>query len=218
MKKRYFIIYAFLFFLPSSIKIICYRALGAKIGKKCYIGFSLLFAEKIDIGDFVRIGHFNLIKVKTLKMTDGSMIDMSNWITGAVTGSFYLGRNSVLTFKHYLDASANITIGNNTVIAGRSSVFFSHGINSDIKSRIDIRPIIIGDWCYIGSNVNFVPGSGVADHTFVGMGSVVSKQFTENYILVAGNSAEIKKHLSSKAEFFDRAYLPSKHHPPTYQG
>lgn len=203
--------------LPSRLKIMCYRLMGAKIGKNCYIGMSILDAVRLEIGDNVYIGHFNLLwRFKELKLETGSRLAMFNWITGARQGRFYLGRNSAITRFHFIEASANIFIGSNSIIAGRSSHLMAHGISS--TNLDDQRPIKIGNWCYIGSSSRFVPGSGVSDYTFVGMGSVVTKKYSDKYVLVAGNPAVIKKQLSREDAYFDRTYLPHEHHPHTYKG
>lgn len=204
-------------FMPSAIKILYYRAKGAKIGKKCRIGMSLIEAERLEMGDHVHIGHFNLMwRLKSLKLETGSRLTSMNWLTGARMGSFRLGRNSAITRFHFLEASGNIDIGANTIIAGRNSHFFTHGISS--TNLDDVRPITIGDWCYIGSSSRFVPGSGVSYGTFVGMGSVVTKNLEDKYVLVAGVPAMVKKKLSSNDVYFDRPFMPHAHHPVEYKG
>lgn len=202
---------------PSKIKIICYRAMGARIGKNCYIGFSIVDAKSLEIEECVYIGHFNILwRLKTLKLEAGSRITLFNWITGGREGSFYLGRNSSISFGHYIEASSDIKIGNNCIIAGRFSQFFTHGITPDNLN--DRRAINIGDWCYVGSAVRFVPGVSISDHTFIGMGSVITKSFEDNYVLIGGSPAVVKKRLSRESIFFKRPYLPHAHHPPSYKG
>lgn len=203
--------------LPSRLKIALLRMRGASIGENCRIGFSLLDASEICIGDHVRVGHFNLLwRLTRLELETGSVIVMGNWITGARTGKFRLGRNSGITRFHFFEASGNIDIGSNCIVAGRGSHFFTHGISSiDLDS---IRPITIGDWSYIGSGSRFVPGATVEKGTFVGMASVVTKGHTQSYCLIAGNPARSKKELSSGDVYFDRPYLPQAQHPTDYQG
>jgi acetyltransferase-like isoleucine patch superfamily enzyme len=204
-------------FLPSPIKIWVFRKMGWKIGRQCYIGFSLVQASKATMGDNVYIGHFNVIwRLKTLSMGSGSRITLKNWITGARKGTFAIGKNSSMSGRHFLDASADIIIGSNTIIAGRESQFFSHGITPDC---LDFqKSIIIGDWCYIGSATRFVPGAEVPDHVFVGMGSVVTKKHKESYVLLAGVPATIKNSFERNAVFFDRPFLSHAHHLPEYDG
>ncbi len=97
--------------LPSGLKILMFRALGAKIGKNCYIGLSLIDAESLELGDCVHIGHFNILRrLNMLRLESGSRLNNFNWITCAGTGMFLLGRNSAITRFHFFEASANIVI------------------------------------------------------------------------------------------------------------
>ena len=204
-------------FLPSAIKIMLLRFLGYKIGNNCYLGLSLIQADMISIEDECYIGHGNLIwRLKKFHMGRGSRISSLNWISGAKNGTFELGANSSISMLHFFEASSNIFIRSNCIVAGRSSQFFTHGITpTNIDDR---RSITIGDWCYIGSAVRMVPGTSLADHTFVGMGAVVTKNFSDNFVLIVGCPAVVKKKLSPNSSFFNRSYLPHAHHSPDYRG
>lgn len=202
--------------LPSALKIRVLRRLGARIGQGCHIGLSLIQAQQIEMGDHVRIASFNLMhRLRSIRMGQGSRMNGFNWITGAGTGSFMLGHHSAITRLHFLEASGSIHIGDNSIIAGRGTHMFTHGISSTVLD--DVRPIVIGPWCYIGSSSRFVPGSGVAEGTFVGMGAVVTKRFAERHVLVAGNPARVRKQLSPDDAYFQRPFLPHDHHPPGYR-
>ena len=202
---------------PSRIKIFILRKMGAQIGSGCHIGITVIQAREIEIGNNVRVASFNLMhRLVVLKLADGSRLNGFNWITGASIGSLLLGRNSAITRLHFFEASGDVRIGENTIIAGRNSHFFTHGISS--TNLDDIKPIEIGPWCYIGSSSRFVPGSSVGRGTFVGMGSVVTKPFKDEYVLIAGNPAAIRKKLSSADVYFSRAFLPHDHHLPDYNG
>ncbi|PTM07993.1 MAG: acetyltransferase, partial [Bacteroidetes bacterium] len=45
--------------------------------------------------------------------------------------------------------------------------------------------------CYIGSAVRFSTGVTIADNSIVGIGSIVTKKFTNEYVLNAGNPVKI---------------------------
>lgn len=202
-------------FLPSNLKIWILRLIGHKIGKNCYIGLSIVNASKINMENNVYIGHFNLIwRLTALNLRAGSRITFFNWITGGNFGAFMLGNNSSISRRHFFDASAGIDIEENTIVAGIGSQFFTHGISpSNLNER---KPICIGSWSYIGSGSYFVPGSSVSSHCFVGMGSVVTKPFTQSYRLIAGSPAQEKKEISQESKYFDRHYVPQPHHPNNY--
>ncbi|MCB0074535.1 MAG: hypothetical protein KDE20_23885 [Caldilineaceae bacterium] len=211
------VIALFIALLPSKWKIVVMRHLGAHIGNDCYIGFSVISSHRISIGDHVQFASFNLIhRLNDLSLGDGSRIGSFNWITGAGTGNFRLGRNSAITRLHFFEASGSIHIGENSIIAGRGTHLFTHGISS--TNLDDVRPIAIGPWCYIGSSSRFVPGVSIGRGTFIGMGSVVAKSFDDQFVLVAGNPAQVRKHLSEEDAYFARPFLPHDHHPIGYKG
>lgn len=213
------VIYAILLsFFPSFIRIPLLRRRGARIGVGCRIGFfTVIDCAEIEIGDCVQIASFNLIhRLVSLKMGSGSRMNGFNWITGARTGSLVVGENAAITRLHFFECSGDIHLGPNSIIAGRGSHFFTHGISS--QKLEDIRPIKIGSWCYVGSSSRFVPGSGVSRGTFVGMGSVVSRLHSDEYVLLAGNPARVRKHLAPDDIYFDRPFMPHDHHPENYTG
>ena len=204
--------------LPSGLRIALMRARGARIGRGCRIGmFTVIDAKRIKLGDNVLIAGFNLVhRLAELEMETGSRMNGFNWITGARTGSLRMGRNAAITRMHFFEASGDVIVGENTIIAGRGSHFFTHGISS--TNLDDVRPIRIGPWCYVGSTSRFVPGSGISRGTFVGMGAVVTKSFPDEFVLIVGNPAAVKKRLSPIDPYFDRSYLPHDHHPSGYTG
>jgi acetyltransferase-like isoleucine patch superfamily enzyme len=211
------LLYICIIIFPSRLKIWILRRMGWTIGSHCYIGFSILQACHVTLGDNVYIGHLNVIwRLKTLEMGSGSRINFKNWITGARIGTFKLGKNSAVSGRHFLEASADIMVGDNSIIAGRESQFFSHGISA--SSLDDKRPIHIGDWCYIGSSSRFVPGAKVPNHCFVGMGAVVTKAHEEEYVLLAGVPANVRKKLNKSDVFFDRSFFHHAHHLSNYDG
>lgn len=206
-----------LLLLPSKLKLAILRFFGARIGKGCYVGFSLVNVSNLAMGDHCYIGHINLIwRLRTLSMQNGSRISHGNWITGASVGEFFLGRNSAVTTFHYLEASGFISIGMNTIIAGRGSHFFTHGIAPN--NLDDVRSISIGDWCYLGSSIRAVPGVVLPDGCFVGMGGVLVGEYKCSYSLLVGVPAKVKSSLNTSDAYFNRKYLSHRHHPSGYKG
>lgn len=201
--------------LPNWSKIWLLRRRGARIGRGCRIGISVIDAREIEIGDYVYIASFSLMhRLASLKVGQGARVGSFNWITGAGQGEFVLGHHSAVTRLHFFEASGSIYIGDNSIVAGRGSHFFTHGISS--TNLDDVRPIKIGPWSYVGSSSRFLPGSSIGKGTFVGMGSVVTKQFVQTFVLIAGNPAIVRKHLAATDVYFNRRYLPHDHHPPGY--
>lgn len=204
--------------LPSVAKIPIYRwVFGYKIGKNVWIGLCWINVPFMQIGDNVRIGHFTRFKnVPVVRIGNYCAIGFGNTFTSTYEFTsvastkargnhprLTLGDHCQITMLHYFDVQDSFQIGAFTVIAGRDSVFFTHYLDV-IENSQSAKPIMIGDYCMIGSNVRFAPGASVADCCVVGMGAVVTKPFTESYHLVAGNPAQVVKKLPEDAAYFQR--------------
>ncbi|WP_217126565.1 acyltransferase [Hydrogenophilus thiooxidans] len=110
--------------------------------------------------------------------------------------------HTLITSHHFFDIAGVFRLGAHSWIAGRGSQFWAHGLG------VRDRNITIGRHCYIGSAVRFAPGSAVGDFTIVGLGSIVTRKFTETHVLIAGNPATVLKSLS-ETHFSHPALQPS---------
>lgn len=78
--------------------------------------------------------------------------------------------------------------------------------NSDAHAIIDLaskecinqgKDVILGNHVWVASNVCILKGGGVGDNSIIGAGSVVTKYFSEQNIIIGGNPAScIKKNVS----------------------
>jgi acetyltransferase-like isoleucine patch superfamily enzyme len=197
--------------LPSPLKVLILRRRGHSIGKNVRIGIVYLDVRKLVLEDGVRIASFNYIKnLRELTMRAGARIGgWGNWITATRFndegndgfGRFIIGRGSNITSRHFFDVQETIEIGEQTLVAGFHSAFFTHTYTPDFRNVN--RGIQLGDHCYIGSHSIFTPGSGVGSCTFVGAGSVVVKDFSlQPFVMVGGNPAMVRKHYNADLPFF----------------
>ncbi|NCC60699.1 MAG: acyltransferase, partial [Verrucomicrobiae bacterium] len=60
------------------------------------------------------------------------------------------------------------------------------------QSAILMRPIRIGDGCFIGANSIILKGTELGKNCVVGAGSVVCGKFPDN-VIIAGNPAKVLK-------------------------
>ncbi|WP_158844262.1 acyltransferase [Algibacter sp. L1A34] len=177
--------------VPSSfLKVVILKyVFGYKIGKNVFIGKAYINCEKVSIGDNVRIANGNNFTCNSIIIGDNTMFHSNNNIVGS--GVFKIGKNSRVINNHYFDVWNNITIGNNTWIAGKNSEFWTHGsIHTKTGKNLDIK---IGDNNYIGSSCKFASGVNIGSINIVGLGSVVSSDFENSRNIIAGNPAKIVK-------------------------
>jgi acetyltransferase-like isoleucine patch superfamily enzyme len=224
MSKIRLLILAMLAFFPSFLKRPLYRLFfGYKIGKGVKIGLSLLDARECEIDENVTIGHLNVfIGIKKLSIGDHSRIGHLNIIRGGeevrlgryteilrlneinaipnpiaineVDSRFILGDGSVVVASHKIDFTDRVEFGKRVILGGRNSSLWTH-------NRQMTKPIIVGDYSYLGSEIRMVPGSEIPPKCIVGIGSVITKKFEDEYKLIAGVPAKAVKDLDEDGKF-----------------
>jgi acetyltransferase-like isoleucine patch superfamily enzyme len=224
LSKSRLLLLAFIAVLPSFVKRSCYRLfLGYKIGKRVRIGLSIIDARECRIDDDVQIGHLNLIiRVKKLDIGDHVRIGHLNIIRGGdevnlgryseiirmneinsiaepdvvnpIDPRFSLGDGSIVTTGHKIDFTDRVTIGRRSILGGRNSSLWTH-------NRQRTRPINIGSFAYIGSEIRMAPGGEVPSRCIVGMGSVITGELTAEGYLIAGVPAKPVKELTEEDRF-----------------
>ncbi|HEI3816188.1 TPA: acyltransferase, partial [Escherichia coli] len=55
------------------------------------------------------------------------------------------------------------------------------------------KPIILGDHVWVGAKATFLKGTVIPNNSIIGTGSIVSKEFTEQFTAIAGIPAEVVK-------------------------
>src|SRR6266487_3014575 len=211
-------------FLPSFLKRPFYRLFfHYRIGKRVYIGLSIIDARECVIEDDVRIGHLNIvIGVTKLTIRDHVKIGYFNIIRGGdevllgryseimrmneinsipdpdvvneTVPRFLLGDGSIVTAGHKIDFTDRVEIGRRTILGGRNSSLWTH-------NRQRTRPIGSGSFTYIGSEIRIAPGGGVPSKCIVGIGSVITNEFTEEEHLIGGVPAKSIKELDDDDKF-----------------
>ncbi|HEX7174332.1 MAG TPA: hypothetical protein VF240_03500 [Pyrinomonadaceae bacterium] len=210
--------------LPSFLKRPCYRLFfGYKIGRRVSIGLSIIDAGECVIADDVRIGHLNLIVgVGRVEMGDHVKIGHLNVIRGGwevrlgrwaeiirlneinsipdpdvvnpIEPVFRLGPASVVTTGHKIDFTDRVEIGRRSILGGRNSSLWTH-------NRQRTRPVIVGDYAYIGSEIRVAPGGVIPSRCIVGIGSVITGRIEDDNHLIAGVPAKAVKPLSQEDQF-----------------
>jgi acetyltransferase-like isoleucine patch superfamily enzyme len=210
--------------LPSFLKRPCYRLFfGYHIGKRVRIGLSILDAascrieddvsighlnvvigvENLSIGDHARIGHLNILRggdsislgrfSEIIRMNEINSIPEPD-VVNAVEPVFVLGEGSIVTTGHKIDFTDRVEIGRRSILGGRNSSLWTH-------NRQRTRPIQIGSFTYIGSEIRIAPGGTIPSRCIVGIGSVITGQFEEENQLIAGVPAKTIKQLSAEDNF-----------------
>src|SRR5438067_1715448 len=210
--------------LPGFLKRPLYRRLfGYKVGRRVRLGLSLIDARECEIADDVEVGHLNLVVgVGRLSIGEHARIGHLNVIRGGDEVSigrwaeilrmneinsipdplvvnptdprFHLGDGGIVTAGHKIDFTDRVSIGRRTILGGRNSSLWTH-------NRQRTRPIDIGSFAYIGSEIRIAPGGKLPSRCIVGIGAVITGELAGEGYLIAGVPARPVKELSADDKF-----------------
>lgn len=190
---------------------------GYSIHPTARIGWSWIFPEELVMGEGARIGHLNVaIHLARVELGAHASIGRSNWISGFPRGDarhfnhcmqrepmLILGEHSAVTKNHHLDCTARIEVGRFTTVAGYSSQFLTHSIDLE-ANRQDCAPIMIGEYCFLGTNVVVLGGSRLPDRSVLGAKALLNKAHLEPAHVYAGVPARAIRVVPSDAGYFRR--------------
>jgi len=115
---------------------------------------------------------------------------------------FKISPTSHLKSDTIIECSGGIQIGEYFHTGKGLTIFTTnHNYNSKISIPYDeisiVKPVIIKNYVWLGSNVTIVPGVTIGEGAVVGAGAVVSKDVPD-FAVVAGNPAKILKYRNIK--------------------
>ncbi len=194
------IILAILISLSPTSKLRCFLyklIFGYKIYKS-FIGWKTVIVVNNANLDRCRIsGKNRFIGPMNISINKNSSIGSSNiFICGLWTikeqfensnyeSNLLIEEDTLITENHYIDLAGSFTLSKKSWIAGNGSQFWTHG------AGVSDHNIFIGENCYIGSAVRFAPGSSIGKNSLIGLGSIVTKKFTKENVIIAGQPAKI---------------------------
>ena len=159
--------------------------------------------KKLTIGDHVRIGYLNIIRggdevslgrySELIRMNEINSIPDPD-VVNPTEPRFTLGAGSVITTGHKIDFTDRVQIGERTILGGRNSSLWTH-------NRQRTRPIKVGSFAYIGSEIRVAPGGTIPSRCIVGIGSVITGELAGEGQLIAGVPAKTIKDLSEEDRF-----------------
>jgi len=163
----------------------------------------IIRVKKLEIGDHVRIGHLNIIRggdevqlgrySEIIRMNEINSIAEPE-VVNPIDPRFLLGNGSIITTGHKIDFTDRVTIGRRSILGGRNSSLWTH-------NRQRTRPIEIGSFAYIGSEIRMAPGGSLPSNCIVGIGSVITSELSAAGYLIAGVPAKPVKELSEEDRF-----------------
>ena len=185
------------------------------------IGLSYIYPKHLIMEEGAAIGHLNVaIHLELIHMCKYCTISQKNWITGfplrdksnfqdfpARKPYLIMEKDSAITKQHLIDCTDTVIIGELTSIGGYGTQILSHSTSLK-NNRQACAPIKIGHHCFVGTRSIILPGSVLPNHSVLGDGAMLKKQFGEEYALYGGVPAKFIKKMDESYAFFSRTYRP----------
>jgi acetyltransferase-like isoleucine patch superfamily enzyme len=194
------------------------KCFGYRLDASARIGFSWVYPRMLVMEAGSRIGSLcTMIHLDEVILKAQSKIGRGNWVTGFPSGTktkhfvhqpdrvsrLVLGAHSAITKNHHIDCTSPVEIGDFTTVAGYHSQILTHSIDL-LESRQDSKPIKIGDYCLVGTNVVVLGGAELPSFSVLAAKSLLNKRQTEEWSLYAGVPAQKKADMPKSAKYFSR--------------
>lgn len=122
-----------------------------------------------------------------------------------------LGEGTYINFNCNFIDDGSITIGKRVMLGANVTIAtVGHPIAPELREYMYTAPVVIGDDCWISSNVTILPGVTIGAGTTIGAGSVVTKDIPANVVAV-GNPCRVLREVGPHdREFYykDRRITP----------
>ncbi len=213
------ILKALILILPWKLKRwALQRRFGFKLHPSAHIGLSWIFPRQLVMRAGAHIGHFNFaLNLDLIEMDGQSGIGRGNWITGFPTGTsslhfmhqtdrkaaLYIGESANITKNHHIDCTDQIVIGKFATVAGYRSQFLTHSIDL-YENRQNSSPIVIGEYCFVGTDVIVLGGAVLPPRSALVAKSLLNKSFSDEWMLYGGIPAKMIQEIPKNAKYFSR--------------
>ena len=152
--------------------------------------------RRIVIGDHVTI--LNQARIETIRC----------WGDRELNGRLTIGDNTSIEQCCHIIAAGDVSIARDCVLSAFVYISdCSHGYGPEQKimnTDLDVKPVSIGDHCFIGIGSCILPGSHIGNNAVIGANSVVTGDIPEN-CMAAGSPARIIKRFNKETHEWKKA-------------
>ena len=150
------------------------------------------------------VGKKRIFLGENVTMLDNCRLETIRfWEKTQLNGVLKIGNHTSFQQGCHIIAAKEIFIGNDCVFSAYIYISdCSHGYNPDeniMDTKLEIKPVRIGNHCFIGIGSCIMPGVELGDYVVVGANSVVTKS-TPSYCMIAGSPARIIKKWDIKSK------------------
>jgi acetyltransferase-like isoleucine patch superfamily enzyme len=193
------------------------RLLGHELAPGARIGHSIVDVDHLVMGEGAQIGHLNALRgLEEVRLGEGAKILMLVWVNAVRRSTGYfpgvegrrpeliMGRHSLISSMHFVDACDLVEIGDFGAIAGFGSIVQTHAV--DIEHMVQAtRPVRIGEYSMVATRALLLPGAEIPPRSIVAAGSTVTRKL-EGSNVFAGSPARAAKPTDTELPFFHRTH------------
>jgi acetyltransferase-like isoleucine patch superfamily enzyme len=184
--------------LPSRLQQLAYRRRGysiaenvqlapgvvidadeVEIGPGVSIGFgTVIRGRRVRIGRRVTIGSFCFFEGRDMQIGDDTVVREQVFVGGPLfpDSELQIGKRVRIFQSCFLNPSRPLSIGDDTGVGGRSSIFTHGSWQSAFEGYpVAFEPVTIGRGVWLPWHVFILPGVTIGDHATIGAGSVVNR-------------------------------------------
>jgi acetyltransferase-like isoleucine patch superfamily enzyme len=199
--------------LPSRLQRLVYRRRGyriagdvqlapgvvidadeVEIGPGTSIGFgTVIRGRHVHIGRRVTIGSFCFFEGRDMQIGDDTVIREQVFVGGPLfpDSALQIGKRVRIFQSCFLNPSRPLSIGDDTGVGGRSSIFTHGSWQSAFEGYpVAFEPVTIGRGVWLPWHVFILPGVTIGDNATIGAGSVVNRSVPAG-ALAAGVPAKV---------------------------
>jgi len=143
---------------------------------------------------------YKIIYGKSLKIGKGTTF-RKGFSLIIMKGKIVIGENCFFNNYCSLASTNSITIGNGTLFGENVKVYDHNHIYADIDVPIKDQgykhaPIVIGNHCWIASNVVILKGVTIGDNAVIGAGCIIHESVPANTVVI--HKQQLEKRLTKK--------------------
>ena len=208
-------------FAPTArLRKLLFRMGGVRIGSNVTLPRGTIIKKNVIIGENVEIWQNVFIGSRTI-IGDNVKLEADVFLYQAHIGEYTVihkgasvcgnskdrakvGKHSYVGYHALLDGTERLEVGDFVHIAGPAVGIFTHssvknailgnvsGRDENYRDHQILKPVSVGNNCWIGGNVIIYPGITVGHHSAILPNSVV-KEDVDPYSMVGGQPATLKK-------------------------
>jgi len=140
--------------------------------KNYFLDFKLMLLRWVGLVPSHHVRRF-FYRLVGIKIGRGSTIHM--WASFFQPRNISIGKDTIIGDHCFLDGRASLKIGSHTALASSVMIYNSQHLIDDPNFKAMEKPVVIGDYVFVGPQAIILPGIKIGDGAIVAAAAVVTK-------------------------------------------